>query len=570
MSVRFPAALPEPNAVDGPSTQAPSPEMSFSGGAGIGDGPKPEKRESTNPVEREASGRAGAPGQAGDSAREQPTRSFTKEKSRGRDNDTFQDLIAQATAYAVFASAKWLSKRSRACKTASPSPGKTASVSPEAFLRELFPNRPRVAVERLSQHERELVVRGAVKKLGANSFAAIGGLTEIKTVIHEEVIEPLTQPHVFRTPNMRAPHGLLLYGPPGTGKEMLAKAVAQSAGLAFVRLKASSLLDKYYGETNKYLHAYFSLARKLEPSMLFIDEAEAVLGARRDQEHEVSGSYKAELMQLWDELESEGAAVLVLGATNLPDSLDDAAVRRFTVRLEVPLPDAADRAQIVRLRLFMDHVCRMHSLLEQSQDFLSNREVLATRDKLQRYLRGDEARGDDIQNIDRDTGQLDLVGAVSPRLWKAVPELVRSLEGWTGCDLKDAMKRAFLLAHHESRCAERPTGQTPLHGVLKRQWPCVQVEHFEQALAETRPAREGLGEFLDRRRGAAGRRDVVRSKDWAGHLRRQLINMAIVMIGTVLFVETAVKSARYLVAFWSQVSSAFELWRSAFMDKSSP
>src|SRR6201985_1873792 len=124
----------------------------------------------------------------------------------------------------------------------------------------------------------------------------IGGLDDIIEELKESVIYPLTMPHLYShsSPLLSAPSGVLLYGPPGCGKTMLAKALAHESGACFINLHISTLTEKWYGDSNKLVRAVFSLARKLQPSIVFIDEIDAVLGQRRSGEHEASGMVKAE------------------------------------------------------------------------------------------------------------------------------------------------------------------------------------------------------------------------------------------------------------------------------------
>jgi len=132
---------------------------------------------------------------------------------------------------------------------------------------------------------------------GADSVLAdIGGLDDIIEELKESVIYPLTLPHLYAHSSslLSAPSGVLLYGPPGCGKTMLAKALAHESGACFINLHISTLTEKWYGDSNKLVNAVFSLARKLQPTIVFIDEIDAVLGQRRSGEHEASGMVKAE------------------------------------------------------------------------------------------------------------------------------------------------------------------------------------------------------------------------------------------------------------------------------------
>ncbi|KAI9720247.1 MAG: hypothetical protein M1812_003065 [Candelaria pacifica] len=137
---------------------------------------------------------------------------------------------------------------------------------------------------------------------------------------------------------------------------MLAKALAHESGACFINLHISTLTEKWYGDSNKLVNAVFSLARKLQPSIVFIDEIDAVLGTRRSGEHEASGMVKAEFMTHWDGLASantsgEPQRILVLGATNRIQDIDDAILRRMPKKFPVPLPTSSQRRRILKLLL---------------------------------------------------------------------------------------------------------------------------------------------------------------------------------------------------------------------------
>jgi SpoVK/Ycf46/Vps4 family AAA+-type ATPase len=189
-------------------------------------------------------------------------------------------------------------------------------------------------------------------------FDDIGGLDAIIEDLRESVIYPLTHPSLYTTSSLlAAPSGVLLYGPPGCGKTMMAKALAHESGACFINLHISTLTEKWYGDSNKLVSAVFSLARKLQPAIVFIDEIDAVLGTRRTGEHEASGMVKAEFMTHWDGLASSHAGttqpqrILILGATNRIQDIDEAILRRMPKKFPVGLPNASQRKKIFSLIL---------------------------------------------------------------------------------------------------------------------------------------------------------------------------------------------------------------------------
>ena len=148
----------------------------------------------------------------------------------------------------------------------------------------------------LNQYEQAIAMEVIAPSEIPVTFDDIGGLDHIVEELRESVIYPLTYPQLFTASSslLSAPSGVLLYGPPGCGKTMLAKALARESGACFINLHISTLTEKWYGDSNKLVSAVFSLARKLQPSIVYIDEIDAVLGQRRSGEHEASGMVKAE------------------------------------------------------------------------------------------------------------------------------------------------------------------------------------------------------------------------------------------------------------------------------------
>ncbi|XP_071793604.1 fidgetin-like protein 1 [Asterias amurensis] len=176
----------------------------------------------------------------------------------------------------------------------------------------------------------------------------IAGLEFAKTTIKEIVVWPMLRPDIF-TGLRGPPKGLLLFGPPGTGKTLIGKCIACQSGATFFSISASSLTSKWVGEGEKMVRALFAVARCNQPAVIFIDEIDSLLSQRSNDEHESSRRIKTEfLVQLDGATTSSEDRLLVVGATNRPQEIDEAARRRLVKRLYIPLPEALARKQIVQ------------------------------------------------------------------------------------------------------------------------------------------------------------------------------------------------------------------------------
>ncbi|XP_077254756.1 spastin isoform X2 [Temnothorax americanus] len=182
----------------------------------------------------------------------------------------------------------------------------------------------------------------------------IAGQETAKQALQEMVILPSLRPELFT--GLRTPaRGLLLFGPPGNGKTLLARAVATQCNATFFSISAASLTSKYVGEGEKLVRALFAIAREFQPSVIFIDEVDSLLSERKDNEHEASRRLKTEFLVEFDGLPcNPEERVLVMAATNRPQELDEAALRRFTKRVYVTLPDLQTRIVLLR-RLLAKH-----------------------------------------------------------------------------------------------------------------------------------------------------------------------------------------------------------------------
>ncbi|XP_012218062.1 fidgetin-like protein 1 [Linepithema humile] len=175
----------------------------------------------------------------------------------------------------------------------------------------------------------------------------IAGLEYIKKIVKEVVVFPMLRPDIF-TGLRRPPKGILLFGPPGTGKTLIGKCIASQSKSTFFSISASSLTSKWIGDGEKMVRALFAVARVHQPSVVFIDEIDSLLTQRSETEHEASRRLKTEfLVQLDGAATSDDDRILIVGATNRPQELDEAARRRLVKRLYVPLPELEARKQII-------------------------------------------------------------------------------------------------------------------------------------------------------------------------------------------------------------------------------
>ncbi|MEM5813133.1 MAG: CDC48 family AAA ATPase [Candidatus Aenigmatarchaeota archaeon] len=188
------------------------------------------------------------------------------------------------------------------------------------------------------------------EKVPEVTYEDIGGLKEEIQKVREMVELPLKHPELFERLGIEPPKGVLLYGPPGTGKTLLAKAVANEAGASFFAINGPEIMSKWYGQSEENLRKVFENAEKNAPSIIFIDEIDAIAPKREEVTGEVERRVVSQLLTLMDGLKSRGK-VIVIGATNRPNAIDPALRRggRFDREIEIGVPDKEGRKEIFQI-----------------------------------------------------------------------------------------------------------------------------------------------------------------------------------------------------------------------------
>eukprot|EP00768_Dysnectes_brevis_P008050 gnl/Dysnectes_brevis/707_a780_3529.p1 GENE.gnl/Dysnectes_brevis/707_a780_3529~~gnl/Dysnectes_brevis/707_a780_3529.p1 ORF type:complete len:394 (+),score=131.03 gnl/Dysnectes_brevis/707_a780_3529:59-1240(+) len=197
------------------------------------------------------------------------------------------------------------------------------------------------------------VFRMAAEEPNEITFKDVGGLGDEIQLVREVVELSLTTPELFRRVGLTPPKGLLLFGPPGTGKTLIAKALANTVNARFLKVVASSIVDKYIGESARVIREMFAFARSSAPCLIFLDEVDAIAGKRFSGGSSADREISRTLMQLLKELDgfNELEGVKVIMATNRPDILDPALMRpgRIDRKVEIKLPKEAGRFEILKI-----------------------------------------------------------------------------------------------------------------------------------------------------------------------------------------------------------------------------
>ncbi len=212
------------------------------------------------------------------------------------------------------------------------------------------PNQPVIITENTEVTLSSKAVEITDEKIPEITYEDIGGLNDEIKKIREMVEIPLKHPEIFQRLGVDAPKGVLLHGPPGTGKTLLAKAVANESDANFILLNGPEIMSKFYGESEKKIRDIFEDAEKTAPTIIFIDELDAIAPKREDVHGEVERRVVSQILTVMDGLKSRGK-VIVIGATNRINAIDPALRRpgRFDREIEVGVPDKQGRLQILKI-----------------------------------------------------------------------------------------------------------------------------------------------------------------------------------------------------------------------------
>eukprot|EP01064_Diplonema_japonicum_P024884 TRINITY_DN3568_c2_g4_i1.p1 TRINITY_DN3568_c2_g4~~TRINITY_DN3568_c2_g4_i1.p1 ORF type:complete len:394 (+),score=69.36 TRINITY_DN3568_c2_g4_i1:45-1184(+) len=185
-------------------------------------------------------------------------------------------------------------------------------------------------------------------------FEKVGGLETAKRILMESIVAPFQYSQVFSQGSLRtSPKGVLLFGPPGTGKTLLAKAIAKACQASFLEVKVENLFGKWLGESEQTVAAIFTLAKKAQPCIIFVDELDSLLSHRSSSDAHAYSNAKTIFLRHWDGFSTNESKnkIVVIGASNCPEVLDSAVMRRMPVKIEIPYPNLAERENILRILL---------------------------------------------------------------------------------------------------------------------------------------------------------------------------------------------------------------------------
>jgi len=213
-------------------------------------------------------------------------------------------------------------------------------------------------LQQLNQHEIVVLQDLVTNQEDMDTLSDIAGLQSAKDILNRNLrVAQKMKKEKKLSQLVNITPGILLYGPPGCGKTMMARAVSKEMGFRFLVVKPSVVNNKWVGESEKTIQAIFTLAGKLAPMVIFIDEIEVLLGSRGSfNQSDFKDTKIAEFLTAWDGFYKTGSSTIVIGATNRKEILDDAILRRLPIKIEIPMPDRSSRKQIFDKKLTQEGI----------------------------------------------------------------------------------------------------------------------------------------------------------------------------------------------------------------------
>ncbi len=300
--------------------------------------------------------------------------------------------------------------------------------------------------------------------MGEISYEDIGGLNEEIKKIREMVELPLKHPEIFERLGVEPPKGVLLHGPPGTGKTLLAKAVANETNSHFSVINGPEIMSKYYGQSEENLRKKFEDAEKNAPSIIFIDEIDAIASKREETKGEVERRVVAQLLALMDGLKSRGK-VVVIAATNVPNILDPALRRpgRFDREIEIGVPGKEGRLNILKIHTRGMPLYTKEQAVKELKDIEDDyREALfavvgsidgnnnkltkkSIESKIQKYLKDYPDKNSLFKDINSDKLYKYLQEALNNSNLVSLSEVANITHGFVGADLASLAKESAMI-----------------------------------------------------------------------------------------------------------------------------
>lgn len=229
-------------------------------------------------------------------------------------------------------------------------------VEASTILEEMKYKHPILREQTLNSYEK-IVASCIIEGDKSKTFENIGGHENIKKELLLHIVVPMRNAEVFFTSeSLRPPTGVLLSGAPGTGKTLLATTVANECNIPCISITSSIVEQKYFGESEKIIKAIFTFAKKIQPCIIFLDEIDSLLRNRNEFEQSATYTVKTQFLQEIDKIENEKLKIILIAATNNPQSLDKALFRRLPRSYTVEKPDCESRKEIIKKITTHEHV----------------------------------------------------------------------------------------------------------------------------------------------------------------------------------------------------------------------